>query len=121
MAKYNQAMEDFLRYNAAILPQKRSTFNKSHGHTTTGDSGYIIPLTWDRVLPGDEKKIRYSGLVRMTTPLHPVMDEAKLDVACFFVPDRLVWEHARQFYGENLDASFNPDGMYQMPYIGPSK
>ena len=121
MSKVNQAMEDLLRYNAAILPQKRSVFNKSHGHTTTLDSGYIVPLMWDRVLPGDEKKIRYSGLARMATPKVPVMDEAKFDVACFFVPDRLVWEHAREFYGENKDASFNPDGEYIIPYLKPSQ
>ncbi len=117
MARVNQAMQDILRYSAAILPQKRSTFDKSHSHTTTLDSGYIVPLMWDRVLPGDEKKIRFSGLARMATPLVPVMDEAKLDVHCFFVPDRLTWEHAKEFYGENKDASFNPDGEYVMPYV----
>lgn len=117
MARNNQAMEDLLRYNAAILPQKRSSFNKSHSHVTTFDSAYLVPLMWDRVLPGDEKKIRYSGLARMATPYHPVMDNANLDVWCFFVPDRLWWEHAKEFYGENKDASFNPDGTYVMPYL----
>lgn len=117
MARNNQAMEDLLRYNAAILPQKRSSFDKSHSHVTTFDSGYLVPLMWDRVLPGDEKKIRYSGLARMSTPIHPVMDNANLDVWCFFVPDRLWWEHAKEFYGENKDASFNPDGRYVMPYL----
>ena len=121
MARINQASQDLLRYNAAILPSVRSSFDKSHSHTTTCDSGYIIPLDWDRVLPGDEKKIRYSGLARMATPLHPVMDEAKFDVFAFFVPDRLWWSHAKEFYGENLDASFNPDGQYVMPYLVPSQ
>lgn len=121
MAKMNQAMSDLLRYNAAMLPRKRSSFNKSHSHTTTFDSGYIIPLMWDRVLPGDEKKIRYSGLCRMATPIHPVMDEANLDVWAFYVPDRLWWNKAKEFYGENKDASFNPDGLYIMPYLTPSQ
>lgn len=121
MAKLNQAMQDLLRYNASILPQKRSSFNKSHSHTTTFDSAYLVPLMWDRVLPGDEKKIRYSGLARMATPIHPVMDEANLDVWAFFIPDRLWWSHAKEFYGENLDASFNPDGAYEMPSLKPSQ
>jgi len=121
MAKLNQAMQDLLRYNASILPQKRSSFNKSHSHTTTFDSAYLVPLMWDRVLPGDEKKIRYSGLARMATPIHPVMDEANLDVWAFFIPDRLWWSHAKEFYGENLDASFNPDGAYEMPSLLPSQ
>lgn len=121
MAKMNQAMSDLLRYNSAILPRKRSSFDKSHSHTTTFDSGYLVPLMWDRVLPGDEKKIKYSGLARMATPIHPVMDNANLDVWCFYIPDRLWWCHAKEFYGENKDASFNPDGEYVMPYLKPSQ
>lgn len=121
MARNNQAMEDLLRYNAAILPRKRSSFDKSHSHATTFDSANLIPIMWDRVLPGDEKKIRYSGLARMTTPIHPTMDEANLDVWCFYIPDRLWWTHAKEFYGENKDASFNPDGQYVMPYLKPSQ
>lgn len=121
MAKINQAMQDLFRYNAAILPQKRSSFDKSHSHTTTFDSAYLVPILWDRVVPGDEKKIRYSGLARMTTPKVPVMDQANLDVWAFYVPDRLWWTNAKKFYGENLDASFNPDGEYIMPYLKPSQ
>lgn len=121
MAKINQAMTDLLRYNSAIVPQVRSTFDKSHSHATTLDSGYIVPIMYDRVLPGDEKKIRYSGLARMATPIHPVMDEAVLDVHAFYVPDRLWWSNAKAFYGENLDASFNPDGEYEMPSLTPDQ
>ncbi len=121
MSRYNEAIGDLLRYNVAMEPRKRSSFNKNHSHTTTFDSGYLVPIMWDRVLPGDEKKIRYSGLARMTTPLHPTMDDANLDVWCFYVPDRLWWTHAKEFYGENKDASFNPDGEYVMPYLKPSQ
>lgn len=120
MARINQAMQDLMRYNAALLPQNRTDCDKSHSHATTFDSGYLIPIMTDRVLPGDEKKIRVSALARMATPLHPVMDQANLDIWCFYVPDRLWWNHAKEFYGENLDASFNPDGEYQMPSIPPS-
>lgn len=121
MAKFDQAMMDLYRYNGAILPRQRSIFSKNHSHTTTFDSAFLVPIMWDRVLPGDEKKIRYSGLARMATPIHPVMDEALLYTWCFFVPDRLWWNHAKEFYGENKDASFNPDGEYVMPYLKPSQ
>ena len=44
-----------------------------------------------------------SSVVRMSTPLYPVMDNAFLDVHWFFVPNRLVWDHWREFCGENSD------------------
>ena len=119
MAKFNSAMEDLLRYNAALVSRNRSGFDKRHSHTTTMDSGYLVPLMYDRVVPGDEKKIKYSGLARMSTPLFPVMDEARYDVWCFYVPDRLWWRNAKAFYGENTDAWYNEDGQYKMPSIGP--
>lgn len=121
MARSNQAMEDLLRYNAAILPQKRSVFSKNHSHATTLDAGDLVPVMWDRVLPGDEKKIRLSALCRMATPIHPVMDEATISFWAFYVPDRLWWANAKAFYGENLDASFNPDGEYVMPSLKPKQ
>lgn len=121
MAKVNQAMQDLLRYNHAIVPGKRSLFDKSHSHATTLDSAFLVPFMWDRVVPGDEKKIRYSGLARMATPLHATMDEAYLYTWAFYIPDRLWWHHAKEFYGENLDASFNPDGEYRMPSVTADK
>lgn len=121
MARMNQAMSDLVRYDGALLSQRRSTFFKEHSHTTTLDSGYLVPLMVDRVLPGDEKKIYFNGLARMNTPLHPVMDQAFQDVWCFYVPDRLWYGHAKEFYGENKDAEFNPDGEYMLPYLKPSQ
>lgn len=120
MAKFNQAMTDLFRYNTALAPSERSGFDKSHSHTTTFDSARLVPIMWDRVIPGDEKKIRVSALARMATPYHPVMDQANLDIWAFYIPDRLWWEHARQFYGENLDAEFNEDGEYEMPSLTPA-
>lgn len=121
MAQINQAINDLVRYNGALLPSVRSRFDKSHSHATTLDSGFIVPLMYDRVVPGDEKEISYSGLCRMATPKFPTMDEANLDVYAFYIPDRLWWRHAKEFYGENKDADYNEDGDYTMPYLKPSQ
>lgn len=121
MAKLNELASDIYKYNTSMSPRQRSVFSKSHSHSTTFDGGELIPVMWDRVVPGDEKKILFSGLARMSTPIHPVMDEAFLDVWAFYVPDRLWWSHAREFYGENLDADFNSDGDYEMPTLKPNQ
>lgn len=121
MAKFQQALSDLYSYGAAIAPQKRTRFDKSHSVSTTFDSAWLIPVAWDRVVPGDEKQIRVSALARMATPLHPTMDEAFLYTWAFYIPDRLWWNHAKEFYGENKFASFNPDGEYIMPYLKPEQ
>lgn len=115
MARMNQAMHDLLRYNASMIPKKRSTFDRSKSHATTFDSGYLIPILVEDVLPGDEVDLSVDALVRMTTPYHPVMDTAYLDIMAFFCPDRIVWDNAKAFYGENLDAEYNALGEYKRP------
>lgn len=115
MARMNQAMHDLLRYNASLIRKKRSTFDRSKSHATTFNSGYLIPILVEDVLPGDEVDLSIDALVRMTTPLHPVMDSAYLDIMAFFCPDRIVWDNAKAFYGENLDAEYNALGEYKRP------
>lgn len=62
---------------------------------TTFNAGYLVPL-WDReMLPGETIEIDPSFIVRSQTPIHPVMDDAFLDVYCWYCPNRLVqdsWE-----------------------------
>lgn len=115
MARMNNAMHDLLRYNASLESRKRSTFNRSCSKATTFDSGYLIPILCDPILPGDEVELDIDSLVRMSTPLHPTMDSAYLDIWAFYCPDRIVWDNAKAFYGENLDAEYNDLNEYQRP------
>jgi hypothetical protein len=55
----------------------------------------------DEVLPGDTARIRLNGLIRMSTPIYPVMDNCYMDTYFFFVPARLLWEHWQNMFGEN--------------------
>ena len=92
-----------MRNQFGVAPQaniSRSTFNRSHGLKTTFDSGLLVPFLVDEVLPGDDVTCRLSALVRMATPIHPVMDNLYLDTFFFFVPNRLVWDNWQKFMGE---------------------
>lgn len=60
-----------------------------------------MPIYCDEVLPGDTAKVRLNGLIRMSTPIYPVMDNAYMDTYFFFVPCRLLWEHWENMFGEN--------------------
>lgn len=87
---------------AGIGTRKRLTkFAMPHGLHTTFDSGKLIPIYCQEVLPNDVKKLKWSGVTRLLTPKFPTMDNAKLDTFFFFVPNRLVWDHWKEFLGEN--------------------
>lgn len=81
----------------------RSSFQIQTAHKTTFDSGYLIPVYCDEVLPGDTFNVKMTAFARLATPLFPVMDNMYLDSFFFFVPNRLVWENWQKFMGEQVD------------------
>lgn len=83
------------------MERPRSKFDRSHQLLTTINEGELVPIYCDEVLPGDTAKVRLNGLIRMSTPIYPVMDNAYMDTYFFFVPCRLLWEHWENMFGEN--------------------
>lgn len=102
------------------IPQtfiSRSRFKRDQNVKFTFDAGKLIPFYVDEVLPGDTYSVDTIGLVRMSTPIFPVMDNAYLDVYYFFVPNRIVWEHWKEFCGENTTGAWEQKTEYQVPQI----
>lgn len=83
------------------MERPRSKFDRSHQLLTTINEGELVPIYFDEVLPGDTAKVRLNGLIRMSTPIYPIMDNAYMDTYFFFVPCRLLWEHWENMFGEN--------------------
>lgn len=94
---------------------RRSKLKMPFRHLTSFNTGDIIPIFHKEVLPGDTFKLNESMLVRMTTPIAPVMDNAWIDTYYFFVPRRLVWEHWREFMGENNTDAWTQETEYTIP------
>lgn len=104
----------------ASIPQidiKRSRFDRSSQHKTTFNAGELIPIYVDEVLPGDTITMDMASIIRMSTPIFPVMDNAYLDTYFFFVPNRLVWEHWQEFNGENTESYWTQPVEYEIPQI----
>lgn len=78
----------------------RSKFNAQKTLKTAFDSGYLVPIFVDEVLPGDSVNLKMTAFTRLATPLFPVMDNMYLDTFFFFVPNRLVWSNWQRFMGE---------------------
>lgn len=88
---------------------QRSKFNRSHGHKTTFDAGYLVPFYCDEALPGDTFKLSVSAFARLATPLTPFMDNLFMDFQFFAVPYRLVWDNWQKFNGEQTDPGDSTD------------
>ena len=98
---------------------QRSTFDRSHGHKTTFDSGYLIPIFVDEVLPGDTYTMSMSGFCRMATPIKPIMDNMTVTTFWFFCPSRILWGNFRKFHGEQSNPGDSTD--FLLPQIGLSE
>lgn len=98
----------------------RSKFDRSYTHKTTFNAGDLIPFYVDtNITPGDTVKMNTAHVVRMMTPVAPVMDNANLDTYFFFVPYRLIWEHWEEFMGENKTEPWYQPVEYEIPQITP--
>ncbi len=95
----------------------RSKFKRPSTHKTTFNAGKLIPIFCDEVLPGDTFSMTTKSLIRMSTPIFPTMDNAYLDTYFFFVPNRLVWEHWKQFNGENNESYWTQPVEYSVPVL----
>lgn len=104
--------------NLPTLDIKRSKFKRPFTHKTTFNTGDIIPIYVDAdILPGDTIQMNAAEIIRMSTPIYPVMDNAFCDIMFFFVPHRLTWEHWREFWGENRTTYWEQQIEYEIPQI----
>jgi len=102
----------------AMIPKAeipRSRFKMQKTLKTTFDSGQLIPILCEEVLPGDTIKLRATIFARMATLLFPVMDNLYIETFFFMVPNRLVWTNWKKFMGEQDNPGDSIS--YQIPTI----
>lgn len=97
----------------AEIPRSKFAIQKTH--KTTFDSGWLVPIYVDEVLPGDTFNVRMTAFARLATPIFPVMDNLWLDSFFFFVPNRLVWNNWQRFMGEQDNPTDTID--YLVPQV----
>lgn len=95
----------------------RSKFIRKQDVKFTMDAGKLIPFYVDEVLPGDTFSVDTAGICRMSTPIYPVMDNCYLDVYYFYAPMRILWKHAKEFFGENNTDPWTQKTEYKIPKI----
>ncbi len=113
----NRNVESHFALNPTRIDLSRSTFDRSSSVKTSFNAGDIVPFFLEEVLPGDTFNVKSSKVVRMQTLLTPMMDNVYLDTYYFFVPNRLVWKHWKEFNGENTESAWIPETKYEVPQI----
>jgi hypothetical protein len=82
---------------------QHAVFKRNSKLTTAFNAGELVPIYLDEILPGDNFKMNLNAIIRQTTLLKPIMDIANIDVFAFFVPNRIIWDDFKKFFGENND------------------
>lgn len=103
--------------NPTNLNMPRAQFDLSNTVKTTFNIGDLIPFDVIEVLPGDTFNVETNILARLQTLITPIMDDIYLDMYYFFVPNRLTWEHWKNFMGENTQSAWYPSTQYTIPQI----
>ncbi|UPW36500.1 major capsid protein [Peromfec virus RodF8_36] len=98
-----------------IINITRSRFTQNHQLKTTFNAGELIPIMVKEIIPGDTIKLETSCVIRMSTPIKPVMDNAFIDIYFFFVPNRITWEHWEEFQGANKTGYWTQQTEYTIP------
>jgi len=93
----------------------RSSFDRSYSHKTTFNSGELIPVYIDEILPGDTVNLTPSFLARLATPIKPYMDGIHLDWQFWACPYRLVWDNFVKMMGEQTISGDHID--YTIPQM----
>lgn len=103
--------------NVPTLTHERSTYNMSCNIKTSFNVGDVIPFFCTEVLPGDTWKLETNKVLRTPPMVTAPMDNLYLDTYYFYVPNRILWEHWREFLGENRQSAWIPQTEYEIPII----
>lgn len=95
----------------------RSRFKRRQDVKLTMNAGQLIPFYVDEVLPGDTFSIDQAAIIRMTTPIFPVMDNCHMDIYYFNVPCRILWKNFKRFMGENDKGPWAQAQEYTIPQV----
>lgn len=95
----------------------RSRFKRRQDVKLTLNAGQLIPFYVDEVLPGDTFSVDQAAIIRMTTPIFPVMDNCYMDIYYFNVPCRILWKNFKRFMGESDTKPWAQTQEYTIPQV----
>ena len=96
----------------------RSVIKDSQNIKGTLDAGLLVPFFLEQeVYPGDTWSLDTTVVARMMTPKVPIMDNAFIDIYYFFCNNRILWDHWKEFFGENNTSAWTQTTEYTIPQL----
>lgn len=109
-------------YVPSSISKNRSIFAVHKAIAGGCEIGYLYPMCEPfRMLPGSSLKLDLAMEIRSGALIAPLQDSIQVDVFAFKVPNRIVWEHWKQFLGAVDDVLFDNLVDYEIPnfaYVG---
>ena len=85
---------------------------------TSGNVGDIIPIYCNLLVqPGDTWNMAVRSFFRLTTSLFPSMDNLQADIFAFAEDWQNVWDHTKDFWGEDEATPFDELPEYTIPQV----
>lgn len=87
-------------------------------HQTTFNLGEIVPIYVNFLIqPGETVRMNVRQFYKLTTSLFPSMDTLHADIYAFADNFQNLWEHANEFFGEDLDNPQEIAPEYTIPQV----
>ena len=119
-----EVYQPYINNPAEQVKAKRSIFDLSADFLGTLKSARLYPIFWQEMVPGDTAEVNMNTLIRMLTPVVPVMDSAILDIFLFKVPFRICMNAQnvddktfQRVMGENINGSGAVPTETSIPYF----
>lgn len=104
-----------------VLPEvnfPRYLHRYSVRHQTTFNLGDIVPIYINVLIqPGETIRASIRQFYKLTTSLFPAMDTLHADVYAFADNWQNLWEHSKEFFGEDLDNPQEVPPEYTIPQL----